>query len=170
MTQVWHSMAQHPVHDGSAPAAYTSQWIRHRYVFIGTMTMDSFAALDAIDHRIRTFATMLYLARDDALISRRLWSWNNCSVNGVQQGTVASSVRFYVRSIVPPHSTHSTEAPLSPLHRGSTQCPRSFSGKQGINESSRQLSKSWTMCQYLSMRRLKYIEYFSLLEPTIAWN
>ena len=38
------------------------------------MTMDSFAALDAIDHRVRTIATMLYLAGDDALTSR--WSWS----------------------------------------------------------------------------------------------
>ena len=66
-------MAQHPVHDGSAPAAYTSRRTLHHYVFIGTMTMDSFAALDAIDQRVRTIATMLYLAGDDALISRRSW-------------------------------------------------------------------------------------------------
>ena len=29
--------AQYPVYDGSAPAVYTSQWIRHHYVFTGTM-------------------------------------------------------------------------------------------------------------------------------------
>ena len=40
---------------------------------------------------------------DNALMSRRSWSWNNQSVNGVQQSTVASCVWFliYLRSIVP---------------------------------------------------------------------
>ena len=49
--------AQYPVYGGSAPAVYTSQWIRHHYV--ETMVMDSFAALHAIDRRFGTIATML---------------------------------------------------------------------------------------------------------------
>ena len=52
-------MAQYPVYDGSAPAVYTSQWIRHHDLFIGTMVMDLFAALHAIDRRFGTIATML---------------------------------------------------------------------------------------------------------------
>ena len=33
-----------------------------------------------------------------------------------------------------------------------------------------QLSKSWTFCHRLSMRCWKYLDYFSLLEPTGAWR
>ena len=50
-------MAQYPVYGGSAPAVYTSQWIRHHYE--GAMVMDSFAALHAIDRRFGAIATML---------------------------------------------------------------------------------------------------------------
>ena len=53
---------------------------------------------------------------DNAVIGRRSWSWNNWSVNGLQQSTVASSVRFFMYDQLYRRSTRSTEAPLSPLH------------------------------------------------------
>jgi len=53
---------------------------------------------------------------DNAVIGRRAWSWNNWSVNGLQQSTVASSVRFFMYDQLYRRSTRSTEVPLSPLH------------------------------------------------------
>ena len=53
---------------------------------------------------------------DNAVIGRRAWSWNNWSANGLQQSTVASSVRFFMYDQLYRRSTRSTEVPLSPLH------------------------------------------------------
>jgi len=47
------------VHDGSASAVYTSQCIRHHYVFIGTMRVDSFATLQAINNWFGSIAIVL---------------------------------------------------------------------------------------------------------------
>ena len=53
---------------------------------------------------------------DNAVIGRKTWSWNNYLVNGLQQSTVASSVRFFMYNQLYRRSTRSNEAPLSPLH------------------------------------------------------
>jgi hypothetical protein len=64
------------MHDGSAPASYTSQCIRHHYIFIG------FEALHSTYNRFKTIATMRTTVN-----SRRSWSWCK-SVHEFQRSTV----------------------------------------------------------------------------------